>query len=104
MSCSATPGWLPVDEDDIIAKVCEGVRVPHAESVLKTMQKHHSSFFVLSCQPQHFGRRGNCCYLSGTWEAIEFIEHFMDCQSSVRSREKPSTSMSLIPSGMDAVT
>ena len=60
--------------------------MPHAESVLKTMQKHHSSF--PSCQPQHFGRRGNCCYLSGTWEAIEFIEHFMDCQPSVRSRRE----------------
>ena len=86
MSCSATPEWLPVDEDDIIAKVCEGVRVPHAETVFKAMQKHYSSF--PSCQPQHFRRSGNCSYLSGTWEAIEFIEHFVDCQSSVRSRRE----------------
>ena len=55
MSCSATPGWLPVDENDIIAQVCESVRMPHAESVLKTVQKNHSS--LPSCQPQHFRRR-----------------------------------------------
>ena len=86
MSGAATPGWLPINEDNIITKVCEGVRMPNAESVLKTMQEHHSSF--PSCQPQHFRRRGNCCYLSSTWEAIKFIEYFMDCQSSVRSRRE----------------
>ena len=86
MSGATTPGWLPINEDNIITKVCEGVRMPNAESVLKTMQEHHSSF--PSCQPQHFRRRGNCCYLRGTWETIEFIQHFLDCQASVRSRRE----------------
>ena len=86
MSGTATPRWMPVNKDNIVAQVCEGVRTPHAEPVLKTMQEHYPSF--PSCQPQHFRRRGNCCYLSGTWEAVKFIKHFMDCKSSVRSRRE----------------
>ena len=70
----------------IVAQVCESVWTPHAEPVLKTMQEHYPSF--PSCQPQHFRRRGSCCYLSGTREAVKFIEHFMDCKSSVRSRRE----------------
>ena len=26
-----------------------------------------------------------CCYVSGARETIKFVEHFMDCKSSVRS-------------------
>ena len=86
MSGTATPRWIPVYKDNIVAQVCESVWTPHAEPVLKTMQEHYPSF--PSCQPQHFRRRGNCCYLSGTREAVKFIEHFMDCKSSVRSRRE----------------
>ena len=82
----ATPRWMPVYEDNVIAQVCEGVWTPHAESVLETMKEHHPSF--PSCKTQHFRRRGNCCYLGGTREAIKFIEHFMDCESSIRSRRE----------------
>ena len=85
MSGAATPGWLPINKDNNITKVCEGVRMPHAESVLKTMQEHYSSF--PSCQPQHFRRRGNCCYLSGTWEAIKFIEYFIDRRSRREAKD-----------------
>ena len=82
----ATPRWMPVYENNVIAQVCEGVWTPHAESVLETMKEHHPSF--PSCKTQHFRRRGNCCYLGGTREAIKFIEHFMDCEPSIRSRRE----------------
>ena len=97
MSGTATPRWMPVYKDNIVAQVCEGVRTPHAEPVLKTMQEHYPSF--PSCQPQHFRRRGNCCYLSGTREAVKFIEHFMDCKSSVRSRREAQDINRLVPLG-----
>ena len=86
MSRSATPGRLSIDEYDIIAEVCKGGRVPHTESIFKAIEKYYSSFPC--CQPQHFWRSGNCSNLGSTWEAIELIEYFVDCQSSVRSRRE----------------
>ena len=60
--------------------------MPHTESVLKTMKEYHPPF--PSCKTQHLRRRGNCCDLGGTREAIKFIEHFMDCESSIRARRE----------------
>ena len=34
----ATPRWMPVYKDNVIAQVCESVWTPHAESVLETMK------------------------------------------------------------------
>ena len=42
----ATPRWMPVYKDNVIAQVCESVWAPHADSVLETMQEHHPSFPV----------------------------------------------------------
>ena len=83
MPGTSTPGWLSVNKDDVITKVSESVRMPHTESVFKTVQEHYFAFS--SGQPHHFRRSGNCCYLSGTWEAVKFIQNFVNCQSSVRS-------------------
>ena len=40
MSRSATPGRLTINEDGIIAEVCKGGRMPHAESIFKAMEKY----------------------------------------------------------------
>ena len=76
-------GVNKINEDNVITEVSESVRVPHTESVFETVQEHYFAF--PSGQPHHFRRSGNCCYLSGAWETVEFIQNFVNCQSSVRS-------------------
>ena len=78
----ATPRWMPVYKDNVIAQVCESVWAPHAESVLETMQEHYPSWSPVA-------RRN----ISGG----EAIAATLVVSPVYDPAEKPRTSTSLIP-------